>query len=613
MWSVSTAALQGRIIRIEWEKPQQIGDGAYELRKGRAFYAVDPKSELNSVVMDLDLAPKDEKGLVHFSGEISLQYPSNSESFSGLSWVHVPNRGGMVTLSKDQMQRGLAMLNVGWEFDLPEGADKLRLTVPQAKNLDGSPIRGRVTETFVVDRPTNTRKLSDLWLYPMVPGSESERKLVLRDRSAFPEGTTLKNEDWELVDGEIRSKQDLVPGKTYEVSYIAQNPYVGGLGYVAVRDAVMWLKHGKSTPIKVKHAVAFGSSQCGRFLRDFLYLGFNQMENGRPAFHGVVAHVAGAGRLVLNQRWSKPKSIAAYDTSSFPFSDRAQLDPVTGKWEGVLENKRARFIPKLFYINTSSEYWGAGRAAGLVHSHVEGISDEILFAQVRSYFYSGTQHGAASFPPPRIAEDGLYTNPMNANEITEALRYAMEEWVMDGKLPPESVYPTLKAGTLTLAKEVKFPAIPGLAMPSTLQAGPRIENPQLSSKGGKGAPLPLLVPQVDEDGNDLGGIRMPELEAPLATATGWIYRPKSMGETHELALLRGFWIPFPQTKAQREKNGDPRLSIEERYSSKTDFLRRIEKAAKRLVEQRFLLETQVPLLLKRAEKQWDWIQNSSAK
>jgi Alpha/beta hydrolase domain len=359
------------------------------------------------------------------------------------------------------------------------------------------------------------------------------------------------------------------------------------------------LKHDPASPAKVKHAYAFGASQCGRFLRDFVYLGFNTDEQDRMALDGVMSHVAGAGRLVLNQRWSTPRAISGYYTASYPFADTAQKDPVSGHSEGILANPRVKHAPKIFYTNMAAEYWGAGRVGALTHTTPDGKQDIAMPENVRSYFFASTSHGAAPFPPTSQVKGSPQANPVNTSPAILALRLAMHRWVSDGTLVPVA--------------EIRWPKVPGMASPTSVKAGGRVRNPQLPDGAGEGTELPLLVPQCDAEGNDLGGIRVPDVAVPLGTGTGWVFRPAEFGSLHEFYLLRGAWVPFAKTKVEREAANDPRPSLEERYSNKATYLDQVKAAAQKLIEQRFLTDADLEPQLKQASQRWDWVMRPRTK
>jgi hypothetical protein len=323
-------------------------------------------------------------------------------------------------------------------------------------------------------------------------------------------------------------------------------------------------------------------------------------------FDGVMAHIAGASRLDLNRRWGTPTSLGQFDATSFPFADPALRDPVTGAEEGALDNPRARdFKPKIFYTNTGVEYWGGGRSAALIHTTPDGAQDLALPDNERVYFLTGSQHGPTRFPPAEPRLGAQRENPNDYWLAMRALLVAMDEWLRGGAAPPPSRYPRLQDRTLVRAAEVAFPALPNVRAPQTLPAGSRSANALLARDGGAGAPLPFLVPQTDRDGLELAGVRLPDIEAPLATYTGWNYRNPAIGGADQLYPLLGSYIPFPATAAVRAANHDPRAAIAERYASKQAYLDKVRAAADKLVAQRYLLAEDLPAVLERAGEHWD--------
>lgn len=600
-------SVHAAVVRVEVMERLDLDEAGYEQIAGKLHFAIDPKRPGNAIIADVDLAPVNDAGLVTFSSDLWIWRPKDPARANGAAWVEIPNRGGKASLSEWVTKEGFTLVNVGWEFDVPADSGKLRLEVPKARNKDGSPIRGVVRAVFTPDRRTEEFTLTDLADYPAVDLAGADSRLIVRERTAFPGGSETPRERWSLQGNRIRLEGGFEPGKTYEVFYLAEGPPVAGLGYAAIRDAVAWLKHDPASLAPVKRAYAFGSSQCGRFLRDFVYLGFNTDEQDRQALDGIMSHVAGAGRLVLNQRWSTPRDSANFSTASYPFADAALPDPVSGHAEGILENARVKHAPKIFYINMAAEYWGSGRVAALTHTNPEGTQDITPPDNVRSYFFAGTSHGPAPFPPGSQVKGSPLANPVNTKVSVLALRQALHRWVAEGIAPPPSVVPKLSNGTLTLAAGVRFPKVPGMAAPNAATAGGRARNPQWPGGAGEGAALPLLVPQVDADGNDLGGIRMPDIAAPLGTATGWVFRPAELGSPHEFTRLRGAWVPFAKTKAEREAADDPRPSLEERYASKDDYLAKVKQVLQDLIEQRFMTEADLEPQLKQAGERWDWV------
>jgi hypothetical protein len=412
---------------------------------------------------------------------------------------------------------------------------------------------------------------------------------------------------WRLAGNVVTATPRLEPGRVYELSYAAEGPPVAGLGLVAVRDTVAWMKHANDTLFPAKSAYAYGASQSGRFLRTLVYEGFNRDEQGRQVFDALMIHIAGAARLTLNRRWATPTSLEGYAATAYPFTDRAERDPISGASEGLLENPRARSTqPKIISTNTGVEYWGGGRTAALTHIAPDGTRDLDLAGNVRSFFLAGTQHTPAAFPP---ADSGgqQKANPINWRFALRSLLVALDDWTQKNVPPPASMVPRLDRGTLVPANRVRFPTIPGVASPEMLSAGKRAANPLLAAGSGENAPLPLLVPQVDADGNEVAGLRLPDLAVPLATYTGWNFRKPADGGSDQLVPLLGSYIPFAATRADREARHDPRRGAEERYASRASYVARVKEAADDLVRQRLLLAPDVNLVVTRAQQTWDLV------
>ena len=366
--------------------------------------------------------------------------------------------------------------------------------------------------------------------------------------------------------------------------YRAQNPTVAGLGLAAVRDLVSHLKYEPNDVATVKRALGFGISQSGRFLRHFLYQGFNADERDRKVFDGVNAHVAGGGRGSFNHRFAEPSRDASpfltffYPTDIFPFTDVEQTDPETRETDGVLKvTAKQNVLPKIFYTNSSYEYWG--RAASLIHINIDGKADATSMDNVRMYYFPGGQHGAGQFPPVRNQTQNQQTT-VDYSWSMRALLLALDSWVKDGTNPPASQVPKVADGSLVLPRDVKFPKVPGVKFPLTVHEAWRVDYGTEFKTRGRianeppriGKAFPVMVPQVDSDGIDKGGVRMPEVAVPLATLTGWNPRDPKIGAPDQLMDFAGSYLPFSKTRAERERAGDPRLSIEERYSNRDVYL-----------------------------------------
>lgn len=621
------------VTRVDITTRADIGLSGYEKLAGTVHFAVDPANPHNRVIVDLDKAPRNAAGLVEFSADMYIVRPKDPERSNGSALVEVSNRGNRSLIrtfnrggpnpdpssdgdlgDKFLMRFGFTLAWVGWEFDVA-GDGRMRLQPPIAHDGE-KPITGVVRAVFTPNARSTDVVVRDLAQYDAIdPGGADSRLTV---RSAFlANGEPIARDKWHVKAHTVTLDDGFEPGKTYEISYRAANPPVAGVGFAAMRDFASWLKHKPAdgemasgpggTSGSVKYTYAYGASQSGRFLRDFLYQGFNADERDRQAFDGVMAHIAGAARIDLNARWSTPTALSVHGATAFPFADAAMRDPVSGALDGLLDNPRARgHQPKIFYTNTPVEYWGTGRVAALVHTTPDGSADLTLPDNERVYFLTGTQHSPSRFPPT-VASGQQLDNPVEYAWILRALVLAMHRWVSGGTAPPASAYPTLADGTLVKATAIQFPAIPNVTSPRHLSAGPRVTNPLIAGGAGGGAPLPLLVPAVDEDGNERAGVRMPDVAVPLATYTGWNFRNRTIGSPEELVSLLGASIPFPTTRAAREASHDPRRSVEERYVSRDAYLEQAEKAADALVLRGYLLIDDVPRIVQRATDTWDTI------
>jgi len=387
-----------------------------------------------------------------------------------------------------------------------------------------------------------------------------------------------------------------------------------------VRDVISHLKYASADSLSIpagsiQRAIAFGVSESGRFVRTYLYYGFNQDEGRRKVFDGVMAHVAGAGRGSFNLRFAQasrdghPFLNKFYPTDIFPFADLAQTDPKTGEKDGLLLRVKPEFTPRIFYTNSSYEYWG--RAASLIHTSVDGKQDAPLPDSTRIYMFAGGQHGPGPFPPRRSIGQQL-NNPNDYRWSMRALLLSMNRWIKDGAAPPPSRYPRIADNTLVQIDSLKFPTLDGVGKPTEAHKAYRVfYGLDFASKGiisvdppEVNEAFPILVPQVDADGNELAGLKMPEVAVPLATYTGWNLFNAESGPTNLLSSMQGSYIPLSRTRADRERTKDPRPSIEERYQGKQQYLDRVTAAARDLVQQGYLLEEDVNTLVRHADAQW---------
>jgi hypothetical protein len=553
-------------------------------------------------------------------------HPKDPAKSNGTALLEISNRGGRgmlgmfdlnngrdLTKKEDYgdpllFDQGFTLVWVGWEFDIPDRPGTMHLYAPVIKGLTGL-----VRSEIEFDKKSTTASLGDRNQLPYVVADPATATMTIRDHIDAPR-TTIPRDQWSFTadGGHVEYPAGFIPGKYYEVVYTAKDPTVVGLGPAAVRDYISYIKANG----EVKRAIGFGTSQSGRFLRTFLYYGFNADEKGKKVFDGVWAHVAGAGRGSFNLRFAQPSrdgnpiENVLYPVDIFPFTDTPETD------EGITDSILARatkdnVVPKIFYTNGAYEYWG--RAASLIHISVDGKKDVPPPPNTRIYFNAGASHGANAEPVLRNTQNIL--NPDDYRYAMRALLLSMNAWVTDGTAPPDSQIPHISKDDLVSPKALNFPKIPNVKMPDTpwlawrLDFGPDFKKGVVAYEPPKmtGKPFPILVPQVDQDGNEISGLRLPEQSVPLGTLTGWNLRDAKVGAPDIMSTQVGSFIPFARTKAEREKSGDPRLSLEERYGSKEAFLAKVQQAAQPLVKQHLLLERDIPKVIARASSQWDFV------
>jgi hypothetical protein len=584
---------------------------------------------------------------VTFTADFCLLKPVDLARGNGRLYAEVPNRGGKGVLGRLQyaggsrdpsgaadfgdgwlMRQGFAIAWIGWQWDAPERPDALRVRAPVASDR-GRPITGLVRAVVIADVRQATAPLGDRGhsAYPAVDPDGPDSALYVRDHS-LDAPRPLPRGSWRFADATtVVLDGGFDPGRIYEVVYRSRDPRVAGCGFAATRDVVSYFKNetGPGNPLAgVRLAIAHGISQSGRFLRHFLYEGFNEDESGRRVFDGVFVDVAGAGRGDFNRRFAQPSRDGHqhwnvhYATDAFPFTDLPQVDPATGESRGLLDRAAATgTVPKLVHSFGAYEYWN--RAASLVTTDAAGTKDAVLPPTSRAYFIASAQHGPGRIPPAAAGSEGaLATNPNDYRPALRALVHALDLWVADGVEPPASRYPRLSDGTLATPSGAGWPPIPGVRFPAVrnepthLDFGPgwprgvsSVEPPRV------GPVFPALVPAVDADGNDRAGIRLPEIAVPLATQTGWNWRAAGRGALDALAAYVGASVPFARTRTEREAVRDPRPSIEERYAGRDDYLARVGRAADALVAERLLLAEDVPRVVERAGTFWDWAYSPS--
>ena len=647
---VVPSPIEARVVRIEIERVESPtfegrsfgGVGPYEKLAGRVFGEVDPEVPENAIITDIELAPRNARGMVEYAADLLILRPVDPSKGNGRVFYELNNRGRMLSLGQLNnarsggndptaaadagngflMRRGYTFVSSGWDATAAPDGTRLRIAVPIAVNPDGSPIVGPALEEFVVD---NDSTLTGGLTYPAASRDTTRGSLTVRTRYAdVPE--PIDAGGWEYIDAHtIRLRPPGTPfdrGRLYELAYPARDPQVAGLGLAAARDAVAFLRHaatddeGTPNPLagSVDHVLTMGISQAARFLRDFVHLGFNADEGGRRVFDGVLNWIGGASGGFFNYRFAQPfrthrQHIARwFPEREFPFANHLLTDPVTGRTDGRLERCRASgTCPRLMEANSANEYWVKG--ASLLHTDLEG-NDLPDPPEVRYYLFSSLPHAAG------IGSTGLGIcqhprNPLVANAGLRALLVALDEWVTTGVEPPASRVPRRADGSLAvpLPREmVGFPSIPGVEYTGLMSTGDLFDYGPGFDEGilttlppeSAGSPYPVFVPRTDADGNDLAGIRLPAVAVPRATFTGWALRAPGFGGP-DLCDAAGQRIDFPATRDERLASGDPRPSLEERYPHSRAYVEAVAAAARELAGQRLLLAEDVGRIVREAE------------
>ncbi|HET6177045.1 MAG TPA: alpha/beta hydrolase domain-containing protein [Candidatus Sulfotelmatobacter sp.] len=647
--------LHARVIRVDIASRTDVlngkvfgNAGSYERITGRVYFSLPVSNPHNQRIVDLANAENLKNGEVEFSADFIAVRPKDAHKSNGSMILENPNRGrgrilslvdgGDWDLAKDAgdawlLRDGFTIVTLGWQWDAA-GADALRLYAPIAKE-NGKTITGLLRGDLMLAQPMPEIPLGHLILggiggleYPVAAPDDPRNVLTVRN-SRDVLRTVIPRAEWQFahaVDGtlvpsdrHIHVTGGFQPGKIYEYVYVVADPVVAGGGFAAFRDFASYAKHAPDAVTPAARVYGEGISQNGRFLRDFLYQGFNADEDGRIALDGVLAHVAGAGRGSFNYRFAQPSrdaqptSSVFFPTDIFPFTDQPEKDPLTGETVGLLDRAVAdKVVPRIFFSNTSYEYWG--RAAALIHTSADGKQDVPISDSLRIYHFTGLQHFSGPFPPEKGKGDLLGQQPQSPLPIKYFWRSMianMDAWVRGNTLPPASSYPKIADGTLVPLRDYKLPAIPGVSQPHEANAayridfGPNWRNGILSIQPPRvGEAFPVLVPQVDADGNERDGVRLPEITVPLATYTSWNLRDPSIAAPDQRVSFEASYLPFPRTPAERQKTDDPRKSIAERYSGPEDYVARFTKAVDDLVKQRWILPEDREALLQRANQEW---------
>ncbi|MCB2107731.1 MAG: hypothetical protein KDE14_08535 [Rhodobacteraceae bacterium] len=660
-------SVHAEVVRIEildrtpYLGGRAFGDvGAYEQLTGRMTYAVDPNADDNKVVADVANAPRDAGGKVVFSADFMILKPIDPARANGRLLYEVNNRGGVGSLgffndaasalrgaSKDEQagngflfEQGYTLVSSGWTWDVPPGPNRLRADLPTA-TVDGRAVTGAVTGEIAVTRPTESAQhigMLSVGYAPVDLGDPSAvltkrdhasdtRRPIPRDRWRFGrnvDGVFYPDPAWITLEG------GFTPGAIYNVTYTAREPRVVGLGLIAIRDTLLFLRgarrdafgginplteNGGDLPTTV---IGFGISQSGRLLSNMLLLGLTGDASGRRAMDGLFIHVAGGGKGSFNYRFAQssrhfsPDVEMDYPTDFAPFSTASVTDPLSGTTSNLFDRAISRgTIPKVFFVNTSAEYWA--RAASLIHTTHDGAEDVAPHPSARLYFVAGGQHGAASSGSRR--NFSACRNPLDYRPMMRALLLQLDAWVTQGREPEPTTVPRLADNQLTdlTAYVAAFPEIPAARTPVRFLEPPRLDfGPRFDTEGiadivppKPGPNYVTRVPVPDADGIDQGGLRMPEVSVPLGTYTGWNLQNADTGAPERLGRWDGSFFPFARDENERIATRDSRISIAERYATRDDYVRAVAEQTLLMAERELILGADVNPLIERAGRFYD--------
>ncbi len=655
------SSAHARVVRLDIEKREPFAEGhefgsvgAYERIIGRAYCEVEVDNAANARIVDLKLAPRNENGCVAYWTDFFLLAPVDPSRGNRRLLYDVNNRGNKLMLGAFNnaggnqpqaladagngflMEQGYSLLWCGWNGDVVPGGDRLQIGLPVAME-NGKPVQGKIYAEICVHGPAYHQPLywgnSDP--YPVLnpssaqltvrPHREAEAKEVPRSEWEFG-----RWENEKLISDQkfLYLKNGYQQGWIYELVYETEGSRISGLGLTAIRDLVSHVRYqpeddeGTVNPLhdRIDKAYGFGISQSSRVLNQMVHEGFNSDEKRQIVFDGILSHVGGSGRGLFNVRFAQTTRHGSqhedllYPSERFPFTTIEQTDSETGSIGSLLVTAgKLGQVPKIIFTNTSTEYWCRG--ASLLHTDVHGRVDIPLSPHVRLYFIAGAQHGNSSvLERPGFLQPG---NVLDHRPVLRAMLMHLDRWVSEDIEPPESRYPKIADGTLidldvyqrAFPTSDRFRAPQVMYRPYRLDFGPRWETEGIADvvPPTVGKVFRTLVPAVDEDGNELAGIRLPDVTVPWATFSGWNRRETSRIDRDVLGRWEGSTLPFAVTIEERMAQHDSRRSILERYPTQQDYLTRYAAALEQLRERQLILENDAELLLEQARgrKFWD--------
>ena len=639
------AGADARVLRIETEQRKTL-PGNYQKLSGHCLGEIDPRDPLNAIINDLALAPRNAHGSVEYSATFTLILPANSVKPSGVLLYEVPNRGNSplnLRLDTDALNAGHVLLSSGWQGDVEPRQDLETIAVPVARNADGSSITGPVLARLSnLPAGTNTASLATGYgglRYQRPATLDTSHALLTKQASDDGQIIPIPSTNWAFADctnrpfpGEpdptkVCLKGGFDPGLLYQLVFTAKDPLVLGIGLAATRDIISFFRYadeddaGNPNPLAhhIRYAIAFGTSQSGNFIKTFLNLGFNQDELKRIVWDGAESTIAGR-QTPINFRFAIPGGAASlYEPGSegvlwwSDYQDQVRHRPAAG----LLDRCHATHTcPKIMETFGSTEFWGLRISPDLVGTGAD--RDIPLPPEVRRYYFPGVTHGGGrggfDVKPLPGGPCLLAANPNSMAESLRALENALIDWVVKNTPPPDSQYPRLDRGDLVLPTQTAmgFPLIPGAPLPDNMintffdyDFGPGFDYNNLSGAIALQPPrvrgvIPMLVPRTDADGNETSGVPSVLHQSPLGTYLGWNVAASGYRKGRACGFIGGF-VPFARTKAERLAAGDPRLSLEERYGTHEGYVANVRESARRLVEQRFLLEDDAARLVREAE------------